>query len=157
MFGFGSKATKAGLQEHKRVVAGGMHFTIKKLVPLVDFQPDRMPLIFSETTRLPKQDLSSPGVLKRLREDMMMVIQAGVVDPEIVPPGKPGITAEDIMRDTDVGIKIYAAIMEHSLIKTRGLRKPFFFLMRRLLQFTIWLRSMVKGRAISPLKENVLA
>lgn len=143
MFGFARKPTKADLQGHKTVIIGGMKFTIRRLSPLIDFATDRMPMVFSDTTRLPKQDLSNPAIAKRILDDMHAVVQAGVVDPPLATSGKPDLNVADIFRDPEIGNKLYIAIMEHSLIRLNGLRLPFFFLVRLLLRFIIWLKSTV--------------
>ena len=40
---------------------------------------------------------------------------------------EPGITAEDLFRDPEMGGRLYAAIMEHSLVRLRGMKKVFFW------------------------------
>lgn len=132
---FGRKPTKESLHGHRRVAVCGMRFTIRKLNALADFDPQRVPMVFSDTTRH-RLDASNPAIAQRIREDMEAVIQAGVVDPPISPPGKPGINAADLFRDPEMGYGLYAAIIEHSLLRFTGVRRPVFFLARLLFRLT---------------------
>lgn len=154
---FGRRPDKARLQNHKTVYIRGSKFVIRPIVPLLDFEPGNMPQIFTDTTR--RGIVDSPQVQKKIHEDVAAVIYAGVVDPPLVPNGKEdqGITAKDILRDQEVGGLLYLAIIEHSLFRFRGLKKSFFLLAKRLIQFTSWLRLMGRGRQKSPLKEQVPA
>ncbi len=151
---FAKRPTKEGLQAHKPVTICGAKFVIRRLTPLADFDGDRMPQIFSETTRNKPQDASHPNVAKRLKEDMQSVIQAGVVDPPLAGPGKPGLNVDDIFRDPEMANKLYLSIMEHSLLRLKLWQIPFFFLVRRLFKWGFWLRSIVNAHAKSPSREN---
>lgn len=146
---FARTPTKEGLQAHRKVSVCGMRFVIRRLTPLADFDGDRMPQIFTETTRSKPQDLSVPAVAKRLREDMQAVIQAGVVDPPLAGPGKPGLNVDDMFRDPEVANKLYILILEHSLLRLKPWQIPFFFLARLLFRSAHWLRSTVRGHATS--------
>lgn len=149
MFGWFAKTpTKASLHGHKTVTVGGMRFVIRQLSAF-DFDPSRIPMVFSDTTRVQKPDVAQPGVAKRVREDMAAVIQAGVVDPPLAGPGKPELNVDDIFRDQEMALRLYIAIVEHSLLRFSGVRRPVFFLVRQLLRFTTWLGSTARGRAMS--------
>ena len=129
----------------------GQRFTIRRLSPLVDFGVDRMPQVFTDTTRGQKLDLAIPAVQKRVREGMHEVLLAGVVDPPLKPNGaKDALTPEDVFRDVDVGTRLYMLILEHSLFKLRPYQVPFFLAVKMLMRFTYWLRSMGSGPATSP-------
>lgn len=155
MWPFARRPTKEGLQAHRKVVICGQRFVIRRLSPLSDFDGANMPQIFTDTTRNAKLDLSIPGVAKRVRQDMYGVVQAGVVDPLLAGPGKPGLNVEDVFRDEEVGTKLYLKILEHSLLKLRPWQIPFFFLGKRLLKFIIWLRPTAFDRWTSPSKAKV--
>ena len=152
---FGQKPTRESLHGHKRVKVGGMAFTIRRLAPLSDFPADRMPMVFSDTTRHEAVDMGNQSVIKRVQEDMRAVVQAGVVDPPL--NQKDGISVADLFRDPDVGYNLYSVIMEHSLLHMAGKRIQFFFLAAPLLRFTIWLRSTARGLARSLGREPSLA
>ena len=62
--------------------------------------------------------------------------EAGLVEPELVPIGigefrgkEAGITVEDIFRDEQTGIKLYWEIIQHSLLRFRGIKELFFWLL----------------------------
>jgi hypothetical protein len=132
MWPFGRNPTKAELQAHRVVKVGGYTFTIRRVSPLLDFEPDRMPQIFSATvSRRKVREDKTPDIseTRRIIEDMVAVIEAGVVKPALVRSGKgaargaeDGITAEDIIRWEDIGVQLYQEIIAHSLSKYRGWR-----------------------------------
>lgn len=154
---FGRRPTKASLQEHKTVNVGGMSFVIRRINPLIDFQPGQIPMVFGDTTRAAKTDASSPSAHKKLLEDMYAVVQAGVVEPKLEQAGKPGINVEDVFRDPEVGARLYAAIIEHSLLRFQGVRRPLFFLARLLSRFITLHEPMGSGPATSHSKVSISA
>lgn len=132
MWPFGRNPTKAELQAHRVVKVGGYTFTIRRVSPLLDFEPERMPQIFSAAVTRRKvredkpQDVSET---RRIIEDMVAIIEAGVVAPRLVKVGsgakrgaEDGITAEDIVRWEDIGAQLYQEIIAWSLGKYRGWR-----------------------------------
>lgn len=152
MWPFSKEPTKERLQAYRKVVVQGMNFTIRRISPLTDFDGIRTPQIFTDTTRGKKPDLTNPSVVKRVREDMAAVIQAGVVTPKLAGPGKPGLNVDDMFRDPDLANQLYMLILEHSLLKLRAWQLPFFFLAKRLISLVIWLRPTAFDHATSPLK-----
>ena len=129
---FARQPTKAELQGHRVVKVGAFTFTIRRLSPLLDFEPDRMPQIFSAGVSRRKVREDKPKAeaeVERILEDMAVVIEAGVVDPVVVPVGKgekkgreDGITVDDLMRYDDVAGKLYTEIIAWSMTKYRGWR-----------------------------------
>lgn len=150
MWPFSRRPTKEWLQAHRRVVVCGQRFVIRRISPLSDFDGASMPQIFTDTTRGQKPDLSIPAVAKRVRQDMYAVVQAGVVDPPLAGPGKPGLNVEDVFRDEEVGTKLYLRILEHSLFRLRPWQIPFFFLGKLLVRCIMWLRPTAFAPATSP-------
>lgn len=127
MWLFSKRPTKEGLQSYKDVSVLGMRFTIRRVSPLADLDPSALPAIFTDTTRRQAQDLSSVASQRRALDDMKMIVQAGVVDPPLSGPGKPGLSVDDVFRDMDLGTKLYWTILEHSLFKVSPWKVPFFF------------------------------
>ena len=151
---FGRSLNKARLLNHKRLVIDGTPFVIRPVNPLLDFQDGTMPAIFTDFTRnnyVP--DWNNPASVKKMRTDMMAVVKAGLISPSKAD----GIEVEDLFRDDELGYKLYLAVLEHSLLRFRGLKKLFFSLTKTCLRPIIWLKLMGKGPAISPLKENLPA
>lgn len=130
MFGglFLKKPTKAELEGHKRVRVGGAVYTIRRINPILDFPADKMPSVFTAYQSYRKADKPLPQDPKRLLEDMMLVVRAGVVDPPLVDAKKSneGITAEDIFRIPENGAALYIEILDHTLNRFKGLRRLFF-------------------------------
>lgn len=151
MWPFDREPTRASLEGHRKVVIMGQRFTIRRLSPLVDFPADRMPQIFTDTTRAPKPDFSLPSVQKKALEGMYDVLLAGVVEPKLVPVGskKEGFTPDDIFRDADVGRQLYMKIIEHSLFRLRTWQVPLFLAVKMLLRFMNWLKNMGSVQANS--------
>ena len=85
---------------------------------------------------------------------MKSVVRAGVIDPPLSGPGKPGLSVDDIFRDMDIARRLYMLIIEHSLFRVKPWQIPFFFLGKLLLRFTIWLRPTAFGPAILPSRES---
>lgn len=147
------KPNKDKLLNYKSVRINGSWFKIRPVIPLQDFTPDKMPQIFTDFTRnnyVP--DFSNPAALKKLNEDMMAVVKAGLVSPN---EKEDGITVHDLFRDQELGYKLYLSVLEHSLLKFKGIQKCFFLAVKTLLRFTIWLRLTGRGPAISYSRANV--
>lgn len=154
MWPFASTPTKASLQGHKTVTIRGSRFIIRRIVPLLDFPMDKIPAIFTDFSKHNYQlDLSNPVILKRLQDDMMLTVRAAVVSPN----KEDGVTTEDIFRDPELGYLLYLKIIEHSLLRFRGMKGSFFLVVKTLLRPIIWLKSINKDLAISSSKEKVLA
>jgi hypothetical protein len=129
------------LRGEKRIVVNRMKFIIRRINPLLDFPDGKMPMVFtsfiSRRPEDPNQQLS-PDQINKLRDDIGMVIRAGVVDPPLVPPEKAneGITVDDIFRDMETARKLYFEIMVHALNRFTGFRGVFFSMRIRHLLFT---------------------
>jgi hypothetical protein len=127
--------TKERLEGQKKVIIFGHQYTIRKVNPLLDFHPDKMPSVFSsfqsrrKAGANAKSEMSDPH---KVIEDMMMVVKAGLVCPELVDDSAKGITIKDIFRDPDTGASLYVEIIGHSLMRLSGAKKVFFYLLNRL-------------------------
>jgi hypothetical protein len=151
------------LQGHKKIKIQGMKFVIKKINPLLDFQSDSMPQIFSDfVSKRKTEEKPIPSIeeLNKLKDDMYTVIEAGLVYPPVVPIGKgeqrgkeEGVTVEDIFRDLEIGYKLYFEIINHCLNKFKGLRGVFFYLRLKLTLYQLLRTSMEKHRMKSSLKK----
>ena len=138
MWPFSRKPTAEVLRGHKKVRIGGFGFTIRKLNPLLDFPPDRMPQVFAASYRenpgKPKKPVENEA--RRMVDDMMATIEAGVVEPKLTPlkaKNTPpnSITAKDIIYQQDVGARLYVEIVAHSLNRYRGFRGAVFLALTR--------------------------
>lgn len=149
MWPFYKNPSKEWLQNIKTVRINGHRFRIKSVNPLADFSTDKMPQIFASsyaTARAFKEGDKVPvEYAKRVRSDMMALVEAGLVEPELVSVGigdkkgkEQGITIEDIARDEATFTKLYWEIWLHSLNKFRGIRN-FFFSLR--LRYSLWTAS----------------
>lgn len=143
-----SQVTKDKLLGLKTVKISGWKFKIKRLNPLIDFEPDKVPQIFSSFQSQRKVDESKwPAERQRkIESDIKEIVKAGVVDPELVmvangdKKGKEdGITVNDLFRDPDLGYRLYVEIMAHSLNYFKGLKGLFFYLKIKQLLLTPWL------------------
>lgn len=136
MFNIFRRDMKSELCGHKTVKIHGHKFVIKKLNPIMDFQLNDMPQIFTSfVSRRKVEQIQDPIAMQK---DMFKIVEAGLVDPELVPVGKgdkhgveAGITVEDIFRDPEIGAKLYSEIVFHSLNNFKGLKKVFFYLQNR--------------------------
>lgn len=122
---FAKNPNRERLRQYKRIKISGMRFTIRKLNPIIDFPFGKMPQIF--TTFISKRKVDpeqqvGEAVLRKSQEDMKLVIQAGLVKPEI--PEK--VAIEDILADSVLALKLYTEIIIHSLNAFRGLKGVFF-------------------------------
>jgi len=142
--------TKAKLNGHKTVNILGQKFVIRKINPVLDFSPEHMPQIFSGTTS--KRDIGATYSPASLLEQMMRVVGAAVVSPELVPVGKgdkrgkeDGITVEDLFRDQEIGSRLFSEIMLHSLNTHKGLKSLFFSLKTRLRFWMSYASAMVSA------------
>jgi len=132
--------TKEALLGYKKVKINGWKFIIKKINPLADFTSENMPQIF--TSFVSKRKLTEPvlneATLKKMEEDMKVVIEAGLVEPKLSPRNKSneGITVDDLFRDYETATELYKEIFIHSLNRFRGLKGLFFCLRLRYIAFT---------------------
>ena len=148
MWPFDKAPTKERLQGVKSVTVYGIRFKIRRISPLLDFPSDRLPQIFAlYAFGRRKMDLGQPSTDK-LRDDIRLTLKAGIVEPEISENSSDGITVDDILRDQDVANALYLAILDHTLLRFRGLKSVFFWTGRLRLRFTLWLLSTDRGRAI---------
>ena len=145
----GRKPTKERLLNHKRVTILGTRFVIRPINVLADFPQDKVPQIFTDFSR--KNYAPNPSndkEIKRLQDDMKAVVRAGLVSPN----DKDGITVDDLSRDLDLLHKLYLAIIDHSLLRFRGLTKCFFLVLKTLIRFTNSLRLTGRHPARWPLE-----
>lgn len=148
--------TKEELQGHKRITICGSKFTIRKINPIIDFDLEHIPQIFSSFQSARKTEKTAYSE-SSLMQQMHRVVEAGLVDPPLVPVGKgdkrgkeSGITVEDIFRDEEVGCKLFSEIMIHSLNRFRGMKKVFFSAKIRLEFFINWLKLTANFRRRFP-------
>lgn len=149
-----SLPTEGQLRGYKKVKISGWEFTIRKLNPIVDFEPTKMPQIFTAFQSMRKVE---GGPIeerqKKIEEDLKEIVFKGVVFPELVRAasgekrGKEGgITADDLFRDPEVGYKLYTEIIAHSLNQFKGLKGVFFSLKIKQLLLTQWREDMADIR-----------
>lgn len=157
MWPFTKAATVEELRGHKRIRVKGMRFVIRKLSPLLDFESDKIPTIFTSTH--PRRGANknpppaTPEALKRAEEDMYGIIAAGVVEPAL---SADGLTPKDLFRDMQIGTALYIEIVAHSLNVFRGLKGLFFFHRIKLLLWMRWLSDMADLRR-KPSSEKITA
>lgn len=147
---------KHKLLGYKRIKIGGMRFLIRRVNPLMDFPAEKVPQLFTELQSARKPDPTKPPTIeqiKAMREQMLTYIEAGVVEPRLAPVGagdkngkEDGLTAEDLCRNQDMGMRLYWAILSHSLNTFKGIKGLFFSIKQKLL-LSILLRV---GTAYSP-------
>lgn len=152
------------IRAYKKVTISGMSFVIRKLNPILDFQADQIPQIFSgHLSRRPTDPNQTPNSeeIKRLQNDMKATILAGVVEPKFVPVGigdkrgkEDGITVEDVFRDPFLGYRLYFEIVAHSLNIFSGIKGVFFSIRIRLALWIQWQRDMVAARQIFALGQK---
>lgn len=135
MFDWLFRDRRAALRGWKTIHLRGGRYVIRRLNPLLDFSVDRMPMIFAAYApqRMAQAKAAEALNLKRVIEDMMEVVKAGVVEPALVPAGaggergrEAGITVEDLFRDPELGAALYEEIVIHTWNRYRGLRGVFF-------------------------------
>lgn len=133
MWPFTKTTSKADLRGYKRITLAGRSFVIQRLNPLLDFPADRMPQIFSEFVQNKADKARRAADPKRGGEDLRLVIEAGVVEPRLVPIGsgekrgkEDGVTVDDLCRETDTAAWLYMEILVHSLNRFKGIRGVFF-------------------------------
>lgn len=149
---------KKKLLGYKTIKVHGMRYIIRKINPLLDFAHDKIPQIFtSYISKRPTIDETNPKPiqLQKILEDVKLVVQAGLVSPELVPVGKNGnfrrengITIDDLFINEDLGMKLYLEILAHSLNKFRGLKGLFFSIKIKQLLYTEWQKSLNNVQAI---------
>lgn len=147
MWPLASMPTKDGLQGIKTIYVEGQKFKIRRLNPLLDFDFNKIPQIFSASFgfKSPTIEQTSEAAIRHIHEDMLSVVAAGVVEPKLVSIGKgedkgaeSGITIQDLFRIPEIGHSLYLAILEHSLIRLRGLKRLFFYLAKLRLSYILW-------------------
>lgn len=172
MFGWLNSYRKRKLLGLKRIKVNGMRFIIRRVNPIMDFPAARVPQLFTDSPSIKMAEQSkslTPLQIDNIRQTVLAYIQAGVVEPRLVPVGKgenrgkePGITAEDLFRDPSMGVKLYYKILANSLNVFSDTEGLFFSIRRRLLLFIslrvsmaanllMWWRATVNP---PPLKDN---
>ncbi|MEA3279477.1 MAG: hypothetical protein U9Q38_02600 [Thermodesulfobacteriota bacterium] len=133
------------LRRYKTVKLSGVKFTIRKINPLLDFAPDKMPQIFSDfkSQRKPDPDAKiSPEQLRRSLQDMGEMIKAGVVEPKV---GE-DVQLDDILADQRLTYDLYTEILIHSMNIFKGIKGVFFYLRTKHYLYTLWRRSLAHYR-----------
>lgn len=145
--------TKAELQGHKAVKIDGQKFIIRKINPVIDFPSENMPQIFTALNS--RRDISKAVDPKILLAQMMMITEAALISPVLVPIGKgekngkeDGITIEDIFRDQDIGARLFSEVMIHALDRFKGIKSLFFCLRTRFKFWTASLEGTAAGHRI---------
>jgi len=137
---------KEKLNRHKNIKVCGMKFTIRKLNPLQDFpRVQDMPQIFIYymTKRPIKDEPLNVASMQKAYDDMKKIVEAGIVDPPLVPVEKDkskeaGITVDDLFVDEDMATQLYIEILSHSLNRFRGMKGLFFSIrIKRLLHLEL--------------------
>ena len=151
MWPFPKTPNKETLQDRKTVTICGQVFVIRKVNPLIDFPANKIPQIFS-TAIIPRRtdEKALPeAMVRKYIDDMFATIEAGVVEPHIIPIGKgsargyeEGITVEDIFRDQEVGYRLYVEILTHSLWKFRGIKGVFFSVVKKHLLYSVYRKNL---------------
>lgn len=126
MWPFSKKVSRAALEGHKTVTIHGHKFVIRKVNPLLDFTDESMPQIFSAYITRRKEAEPRGGSLARIKRDVAVMLEAGLVEPKLVKDPKEGITVLDLMRDEETCSKLYVEIVAHTLNRFRGLKGVFF-------------------------------
>lgn len=154
MWPFGNKPCKKDLQGYRKVKAGGFVFTIRRINPLLDLPPDKIPQMFTSFQSVrpapEKQREPKPEEMKRSVELMKAVLKAGVID---VRDGH--IAAEDLFVDPEIGIKLYWEVLLHSQNRFRGIKKVFFYIKTRFWLFTTWRKITDANPLTSPIPTEV--
>ena len=147
MFGFSKEPRKESLLGYKKIIVNGMRFTIKKVNPLIDFPPDKIPQIFTDfISRRKPPEKPTEIEFSKAKNDMSAIIKAGIVSPELSNNEKEGITVDDLFRDPTMGPKLYIEIMSHSLNYFKGLKGLFFYQKIKLSFWMQWLKDMGRAR-----------
>ncbi len=169
MWPFSSKSIgKDALAGVKTIKINGWVFKLKRINPLLDFHPDKMPQIFtdfqSRRQRKEPEVQDQAAQARKAQADMYAIIEAGLVEPQLVKVGQgdlrgkeDGITVEDLFRDADTGAKLYFEILAHSLNRFRGLKGAFFTLRLRQQLLTSWRNATAQDPAKSPSPQETLA
>lgn len=155
---------KSELQGLKKLKIFGGKYVIRRINPLLDFTYDKMPQIFTHyiSKRPVDTALPHPAQLQRNFEDMKLIVQAGVVEPKLVPVGKgeakgkeDGITVEDLFVDMELGTRLYLEIFAHSLNRFRGLKGLFFSIKIRHLLFMLYRSNTPSDRLMSYVQKAI--
>jgi hypothetical protein len=150
---------KEKLQGHKTIRVQGGKYVIRKINPLLDFPYDKIPQIFTtiQSKRpVKEEDNLHPARLQKILDDMKSVVNAGLVDPPLVPVGKgenfrkeKGLTIDDIFMDSDLGTALYIEVLAHSLNRFKGLKGLFFSIRTKYLLYTLCRRGTNNDRLIT--------
>jgi len=143
--------TKQELQGHKKIKICGMKFIIKRINPLLDFESANIPQIF--TTFISRRKTEALPDERKLLNQMIPIIEAGVVSPELIEIGigekagkEDGITAKDLFSNPEMGSKLFQEIMFHSLNRFSGIKGVFFSIKIRLSFYIDYLKNMENYR-----------
>ena len=149
-FSRGTAKERAGVEKVVRV--NGSRYRIRRINPLLDFNSNDLPQVFSSIVpgRRPAVAATFQS-MAQTHKDMALVLQAGVVEPALVKVGvgaksgnEGGLTAYDLLRDFDTALKLYIEIVDFSLHRLRGLKGLFFSTVRKLSWYALWRRSLGK-------------
>lgn len=133
MWPFSKKPKKGDFREIKSITIDGIRMKIRKLNPLLDFERDKMPSIFTSfVSRRPvtEEPIVNEAQVRKQHDDMKAVVSAGLVYPELAPVGKATgdqITINDIFANINFGSRLYVDILAHSLNHFKGIKGLFFY------------------------------
>lgn len=119
----------------KEVKIGKFKFLIKKINPILDFHPDKIPQIFTyyQSKRPITDKVPSELEIRRVYESMYAVIEAGLYEPKLskMENGdnkwhEKGLTLRDLFLEESLGYGLYIAIMAHTMNRFKGMLSGFF-------------------------------
>lgn len=131
----------------KEVKIEKFKFLIKKINPILDFPPDKIPELFTDFIshrKTGQEKAFTEQQLKKVYESMYAVIEAGLYSPILVKPEKDnsfhekGLTIKDLFIDEEIGYKLYIEIMAHSLNRFKGIVGSFFLRKLKRLLYIQW-------------------
>lgn len=148
---FGRQSLIAKLHGHKKIKVNGIEFTIRKLNPLLDFEADEMPALFTDFVSRRKGDPDKAAetpyeTAKKSLKDIQLVLKAGIVEPKIVETksesNPEAIRLDDICANMDTAFNLYVEILTHSLNRFKGVRGLFFSARTRLSLYTAFRKNL---------------
>ncbi len=152
MWPFRTKSTLEKLRGHKKIKINGLQFVIKRINPLVDFPDDRMPSIFTDKVKADQPENTPPLTnqkrMEELKEDVGMILSAGLVDPSVKnDQGIGDITIDELFLDPTACIKLYIEIMRNSIQALDWKQRVFFWIAAKSLFLTFFLSGTVRDLA----------
>jgi hypothetical protein len=147
------KLSKDILSNTKSIKVHGFKFRIRKINPLIDFEGDDIPELFTiyQKPKVLPTNINLEFKIKQFQKDMRTTIKAGLVEPNLEDnPDK--ITMDDLFRDPDLAYALYSEIVAHSLKRFSGMKGLFFYLKTKLSLFIHYRQNMESLRQILSFK-----